>query len=105
MPWLPAAALAAAGYFGARLAGWGLAATVLKSAHHGSKTSSSEAFLEAVNPQVVVISVGKDNDFGHPSPEVMERYTERGLTVFRTDEQGTIEFSTDGAQLWVETGR
>ncbi|MBE7550920.1 MAG: MBL fold metallo-hydrolase [Anaerolineales bacterium] len=82
-----------------------LAATVLKSAHHGSKTSSSEAFLDAVNPQVVVISVGKDNDFGHPSPEVMERYAEHGLTVFRTDEQGTVEFSTDGEQLWVETGR
>ncbi|MCL4299682.1 MAG: DNA internalization-related competence protein ComEC/Rec2 [Anaerolineae bacterium] len=82
-----------------------LAATVLKSAHHGSKTSSSEAFLEAVNPQVVVISVGKDNDFGHPSPEVMERYAEHGLTVFRTDEQGTVEFSTDGERLWVETGR
>lgn len=82
-----------------------LAATVLKSAHHGSKTSSSETFLDAVNPQIVVISVGKDNDFGHPSPEVLERYAEHGLTVFRTDEQGTVEFSTDGEQLWVETGR
>jgi competence protein ComEC len=82
-----------------------LAATVLKSAHHGSKTSSSETFLDAVNPQVVVISVGKDNDFGHPSPEVLERYAERGLTVFRTDEQGTVEFSTDGEHLWVETAR
>jgi competence protein ComEC len=82
-----------------------LATTVLKSPHHGSKTSSSEVFLEAVNPQVVVISVGKDNDFGHPSPEVLERYAERGLTVFRTDQDGTIEFSTDGERLWVETGR
>ncbi len=87
------------------MAGAPLAATVLKSAHHGSKTSSSEAFLEAVNPQVVVISVGKDNDFGHPSPEVLERYAERGIIVFRTDEQGTVEFSTDGEHLWVETGR
>lgn len=82
-----------------------LAATVLKSPHHGSKTSSSEAFLDTVNPQIVVISVGKDNDFGHPSPEVLERYAERGLTVFRTDEQGTVEFSTDGERLWVETAR
>lgn len=82
-----------------------LTATVLKSPHHGSKTSSSETFLEAVNPQVVVISVGRDNDFGHPSPEVLERYAERGITVFRTDEQGTVEFSTDGERLWVETGR
>ncbi len=82
-----------------------LAATVFKSPHHGSKTSSSEAFLEAVNPQMVVISVGADNRLGHPSPEVLERYTERGITVLRTDEQGTIEFSTDGERLWVKTER
>lgn len=82
-----------------------LAATVLKSAHHGSKTSSSEAFLDMVNPQIVVISVGQDNDFGHPSPEVLDRYAEHGITVFRTDEQGTVEFSTDGERLWVETAR
>jgi competence protein ComEC len=82
-----------------------LAATVLKSPHHGSKTSSSEAFLDAVNPQIVVISVGAENDYGHPSPEVMERYAEHGVTVFRTDEQGTVEFSTDGEKLWVGTSR
>jgi competence protein ComEC len=82
-----------------------LAATVLKSPHHGSKTSSSEAFLEAVNPQVVVISVGADNQFGHPSPEVLDRYAERGSSIFRTDEHGTIEFSTDGQRLWVEMER
>jgi competence protein ComEC len=82
-----------------------LAATVLKSAHHGSRTSSTEAFLEAVEPQVVVISVGEDNHFGHPSPEVIERYAAYGLPVLRTDERGTIEFITDGEQLWVETAR
>jgi competence protein ComEC len=82
-----------------------LAATVLKSPHHGSATSSSEAFLQAVQPQIVVISVGEDNGFGHPSREVLERYAEHGLTVLRTDERGTIEFSTDGERLWVETTR
>lgn len=82
-----------------------LAATVLKSPHHGAKTSSSVPFLEAVDPQIVVISVGADNRFGHPSPEVLERYAERGVTVLRTDERGTIEFSTDGERLWVETVR
>lgn len=82
-----------------------LAATVLKSPHHGAKTSSTVPFLEAVNPQIVVISVGADNRFGHPSPEVLARYAERGLTVLRTDERGTIEFSTDGERLWVETAR
>jgi competence protein ComEC len=82
-----------------------LSATVLKSPHHGSKTSSTKTFLEAVNPQIVVVSVGAGNDYGHPSPEVMDRYAEHGLTVFRTDEQGTVEFSTDGERLWVETAR
>jgi competence protein ComEC len=83
--------------------GAALAATVLKSGHHGSKTSSSEAFLAAVDPQVVVISVGADNGFGHPSPEVLGRYAALGLPVLRTDERGTIEFITDGQRLWVET--
>ena len=82
-----------------------LAATVFKSPHHGSNTSSSELFLEAVDPQVVVISVGADNQLGHPSPEVLARYAARGLSVLRTDQRGTIEFSTDGERLWVETAR
>lgn len=80
-------------------------ATVLKSPHHGSKTSSSEPFLQAIDPRLVVISVGAENTFGHPSPEVLDRYAERGLTVFRTDQHGTIELITDGQKLWVETGR
>ncbi|MCB0211782.1 MAG: DNA internalization-related competence protein ComEC/Rec2 [Anaerolineae bacterium] len=79
-----------------------LQATVLKSPHHGSKTSSTEMFLDAVNPQVVVISVGKDNRFGHPSPEVLERYAAHGLTVLRTDERSTIELVTDGQRIWVD---
>jgi competence protein ComEC len=82
-----------------------LAATVLKSAHHGSDTSSTEPLLAAVNPQIVIISVGADNRLGHPSPEVLARYLERGLTVLRTDQRGTIELSTDGEQLWVKTAR
>jgi competence protein ComEC len=82
-----------------------LSATVLKSPHHGSKTSSTEAFLETVNPHLVVISAGQDNKFGHPSPEVLERYAEHGLTVLRTDQQGTVELTTDGQRLWVETAR
>jgi competence protein ComEC len=79
--------------------------TVLKSPHHGSKTSSSESLLQAVDPRLVVISVGAENNFGHPSPEVLARYAERGLTVLRTDQRGTIELSTDGERLWVETAR
>jgi competence protein ComEC len=82
-----------------------LSATVLKSPHHGSKTSSTEPFLRAVSPRLVVIPVGQDNNFGHPAPEVLERYTEHGLTILRTDEQGTVELTTDGQRLWVETAR
>jgi len=82
-----------------------LTATVLKSPHHGSNTSSSESFLDAVNPQLAIISVGEDNKFGHPSSAVLDRYAEHGITVLRTDQQGTIEFITDGERLWVETAQ
>jgi len=85
--------------------GAALGATVLKAPHHGSGTSSCESFLTAVDPQVAVISVGADNRFGHPAPEVLTRYTEQGISVLRTDEVGTIEFITDGERLWVEAGR
>jgi len=82
-----------------------LKSTVLKVAHHGSKTSTSQQFLAAVDPEVAVICVGADNPFGHPSAEVMERLTD-GLgegNVYRTDQDGTIEFITDGETLWVKT--
>jgi competence protein ComEC len=82
-----------------------LGATVLKAPHHGSKTSSCEPFLTAVDPQVAVVSVGADNRFGHPAPEILARYAERGISVLRTDELGGIEFVTDGERLWVEAGR
>jgi len=81
-----------------------LRSTVLKVSHHGSKTSTTLQFLAAVGPEVAVISVGEDNPFGHPSPEVLERLTDRlgEDTVYRTDQDGTIEFITDGETLWVE---
>ena len=77
--------------------------TVLKSPHHGSSTSSTDAFLQASGARIVVISAGRDNPFGHPSPEVLARYAKHGLTVLRTDEQGTVELITDGEQLWAKT--
>jgi competence protein ComEC len=80
-----------------------LVATVLKAPHHGGDTSSSRAFLKAVDPQVAVISVGADNRFGHPAPQVLARYAEQGVPALRTDELGTVEFVTDGERLWVET--
>jgi competence protein ComEC len=76
---------------------------VSKVAHHGSDTSTTSQFLAAVDPEVAVISVGADNSFGHPSLEVVERLTDMlgEDNVYRTDEDGTIEFITDGEKLWV----
>jgi competence protein ComEC len=81
-----------------------LKSTVLKVSHHGSKTSTTSQFLAAVDPEVAVISVGEDNPFGHPSPEVLERLIDRlgEDNVYRTDKDGTIEFTTDGETLWVK---
>jgi len=81
--------------------------TVLKVAHHGSATSTTAEFLAVVSPQLAVISVGKDNPFGHPSDEVMDRLKKKlgSENIYRTDEQGTIEFITDGERLWVKVER
>lgn len=76
-----------------------LKASVLKLGHHGSKTSTSPEFLEAVMPDYAVISVGKDNDYGHPSQEVLERLEENGIEVLRTDLLGTIIIESDGKNL------
>jgi competence protein ComEC len=83
-----------------------LKSTVLKVAHHGSMTSTIPQFLAAVDPDVAVISVGANNRFGHPSPDVVQRLIDRvgEDNVYRTDRHGTIEFITDGERLWVQTG-
>jgi competence protein ComEC len=82
-----------------------LKSTVLKVAHHGSKTSTTSQFLALVAPDAAVISVGQDNPYGHPSSEVMQRLVDRigEDNVYCTDENGTIEFITDGQELWVTT--
>jgi len=81
-----------------------LASTVLKVGHHGSETSTCHEFLAVVNPHLAVISAGKDNPYGHPRPEVMERLEEElgSENIYRTDEHGTIEFITDGQRLWLK---
>lgn len=77
-----------------------LTADVLKAGHHGANTSSSEPFLAAVQPQIIVISAGEDNSYGHPHPAMLERVAAIGATVLRTDELGTIEMMSDGLQMW-----
>lgn len=67
-------------------------ARVLKVSHHGSKYSSSEEFLEKINPEEAVISVGKNNQYGHPAPDIIERLMKRGIKIFRTDEMRNIVY-------------
>jgi competence protein ComEC len=76
--------------------GHNLRATILKVPHHGSRTSSSEPFVRAVNPNVAVISVQRDSRFGHPHPVVVDRYTALGTHILRTDAHGAITIRTDG---------
>lgn len=73
-----------------------LKSLVLKSPHHGSKTSSNSAFLKAVSPEAVFISCGKGNDYGHPHEPVMKRYKKLGLQIYRTDQDGTLTIVSDG---------
>ena len=80
--------------------GRSLHSTVFKAGHHGSRSSSSRAFLQAVRPQIVVISAGKENTYDHPHPDVLQRAEEIGATVLRTDELGTIELISDGTMMW-----
>ena len=77
-----------------------LSADVLKVGHHGSTTSSTEAFIKAVNPKFAVIEVGKDNSFGHPSLRTLSRLERLNIPFFRTDLLGTITFLSDGEKVW-----
>lgn len=76
-----------------------LSATILKIAHHGSNTSSTEAFIEKVQPQISLIGVGKDNKFGHPNDEVIEKLNSYGSKIYRTDVYGeiTLKINKNGA--------
>ncbi len=76
---------------------------VLKVPHHGSLSSSSAAFLASLRPDVAVVSVGRGNRFGHPSPVVLRRYEEIGARLFRTDRDGAVSVETDGSTLHVST--
>ena len=76
---------------------------VLKVAHHGSRTSSTEEFLSAVQPAFALISAGFENSYGHPHPTVVERLREHHAAILRTDQDGLITIRTDGRKINVET--
>jgi competence protein ComEC len=84
--------------------GVSLEATVLKVPHHGSATSSSREFLDAVRPSIAVVSTGQNNRFGLPSPGVVARIGEYA-PVLNTADSGSVHFETDGAHVWVSTSR
>lgn len=75
-------------------------ADVLKIGHHGSKTSTDTQFLEAVDPDVALVSVGAENSYGHPNETVLERITASGAALYRTDTMGTVNLCTDGSGDW-----
>lgn len=83
-------------------AGSRLKSTVMKVAHHGSKTSTNPDFLSRVSPRAAVIPVGANNRYGHPTPQVLRRLEMRRITVYRTDLQGTILFLSNGREQRVE---
>ena len=79
--------------------GYNLESDVLKVGHHGSASSSSRKFIYAVNPSIGIISVGRKNRYGHPAGAVLNRLAEEEVTVYRTDQHGTITISTDGYHI------
>ncbi|MFH1146460.1 MAG: DNA internalization-related competence protein ComEC/Rec2 [Pseudomonadota bacterium] len=83
----------------------GLRSDILLAPHHGSSTSSSENFIDAVSPEFVVFSVGARNRFHFPRTDVVERYAERGVKILRTDTDGAITAKTNGEDLVVKTFR
>jgi competence protein ComEC len=80
---------------------------IVKVAHHGSRSSSSAEFVRTFKPQVAVVSAGRGNLFGHPAPDVLDRFERAGAAIFRTDLDGAIVIETDGASVDVMsmTGR
>jgi competence protein ComEC len=83
--------------------GINLEADILKVAHHGSKTSTSQEFIGAVSPKIAVISVGLDNKYGHPHQTVLDTLKEYDITIFRTDSSNNIKITTNGTKYGIST--
>lgn len=75
---------------------------ILKVSHHGSKTGSSEMFLKKIKPQYCIISVGKNNKYGHPDKEIMNDLEKYCKVIYRTDEDGDVITKTDGENFWID---
>ena len=82
-----------------------LKADVLKVGHHGSRTSSAQKYLNAASPTYAVISCGQGNTYGHPHSEAMKRLNGMNVEIYRTDENGTVVFNTDGENITVKAAR
>ena len=80
-------------------AGFDVSADILKAGHHGSKTSTSDEFLQAVSPSCVIISCGLNNSYSHPSEETLEKLGKNNIPVLRTDTMGTITLYSDGYEI------
>ena len=83
--------------------GFVIKSTILKVGHHGSSSSTSQAFLEAASPKVGVMCVGAGNPYGHPHQETLSRLKAYGVTVYRTDQHGTIIITSDGKNYSIKT--
>lgn len=83
--------------------GYDLSCDILKLGHHGSSTSTTNQFLTAASPSAAIISCGKDNDYGHPHQETMDKINSSHITVYRTDLDGTILAETDGTTYTITT--
>ena len=80
-----------------------LKSTILKVGHHGSRTSTTQPFLDAVSPEAAVIMCGRDNQYGHPHEEILSKLTSAGIDIYRTDIHGTVVITTDGVTYDVNT--
>ncbi len=78
---------------------------VLKVGHHGSNTSSTERFLEQIQPKYAVIMVGKDNSYKLPKQETIDKLNHIGTMVYRTDENGTVQMKSDGNTIEIKTSK
>lgn len=90
---------------GLEMSGYDLKSDVLKVGHHGSAGSTADSFLDAVAPEIAVISVDSESDMGemyhHPATSTLQRLSQHGIKVYRTDELGTIRITSDGEKLAV----